>query len=233
MMIQSSTIHAMVYKTVSHPHFSNVMKITGAILVFVTCYWYFTNFDKIMGTPEGEKQIIREQEEMRDEVLKELAGEGYWLVNKIPDLPPIPYDPSKDLKSVTPGKAPSAITQGQSKNLPRIEKGKSGDFVEGLLLVNSLWVELGETPQINGLLSNNSTHFLDDARVDILFMDGKNKILQRRSINPLVVSGGLFGDKIKPLFPGETRAIALDASQTPPGWINQLQAEVIYYQLVP
>ena len=233
-MIQTTTIHAVVYRAVGHPQFANIMKALGAILVFVTCYWYFTNFDKIMGTPEGEKQILREMEEMRDEALRELAGEGNWLISNIPDLPPIPFDPSKDWKSIaTQKKALSETNQDKSKTLPRIEKGKSGDFVEGLLTVSSLRVELDDMPHIRALLSNNGTKYLDDARVDILFMDGKDKVLLRRSINPLVVSGGLFGDKTKPLFPGETREITLDASQTPPGWINQLKAEVIYYQLAP
>ena len=72
-----------------------------------------------------------------------------------------------------------------------------------------------------------------DIRVDILFMDGKDRILSRRAINPLVVSGGLFGDKTKPLFPGETRGFQADATQPPSGWINQLKAEVVYYQFAP
>lgn len=242
-MIDSAKVHSLVYSTLTHPRFANVIKIIGAILVCATSYWYFENFDKIMGTEEGKKQIEREKEALRDEKLRELADEGDWLMSQIPDLPPIPFDPSKDWKAFAKTKTPSHTSQqsNQPNNTPRVEKGKSGDFEEGLLVINNLRLDSGagqtgegmDTPHIHALLSNTGSNYLDDARVDISFLDAEGNVLLRRSINPLVVSGGLFGDKIKPLFPGETRKIMVDASQVPSGWIDKLRAEVVYYRLAP
>lgn len=228
-----------IYEILNHKHFATIAKAVGAVLVVATSYWYFVNFDKIMGTAEGKKQIIREREEKKDEELLQLATEGGFHMSKIPKMAPLSYEAGGGWESLSSKKTTYApINTDKSTHAPRIEKGRSNRFVEGLLIVDNMRVVSGreetgmetDASFIRALMSNKAKKPFVDAKIDIIFVDGKERILLRRSINPLVVSGGLFGDKVKPLYPGESREFVVDASQPPSGWTNQIRTEVVYYQ---
>ena len=230
-----------VYNVMSHKHFVNILKGIGAMLVFVAAYWYFANFDKIMGTEAGKLQILQEEEAERDEELRILASEGVFFVRKIPDLPPISFEIAGGWETFSERVSKFAPTiLDESKRAPRIEKGKSANFNARLLAIDNLRLDSGkklvgdmsDTPQIRALMSNKGNKPFIDAKLDIIFMDGKDRIISRRSINPLVVSGGLFGDKVKLLQPGDSREFVADASNAPSGWIDRLETEVIYYQFL-
>lgn len=236
--------HDKIYKIITHPLFNKAMRLLGLTLFFGAFWWFIQNFDRIFETPEGLLEIKKEREAERDEKLRDLVNEGTWILNNIPDLPPIAFDKSKGWDTFAArlaGLTPKAQQKRSQEATPRIERGKSDDFAEGLLIVSNLQLNSDKAkagsapdkPRIHATLNNTSTRPVIDIRVDILFMDGKDRILSRRAINPLVVSGGLFGDKTKPLFPGETRGFQADATQPPSGWINQLKAEVVYYQFAP
>ncbi|HAT48761.1 MAG: hypothetical protein HQL07_00910 [Nitrospirae bacterium] len=54
-----------------------------------------------------------------------------------------------------------------------------------------------------------------------------------RKINPLVISGGLFGDRIQTLQPGDSRIFQVDASDLPASWKGQVAVLVQSYHFVP
>ncbi len=63
--------------------------------------------------------------------------------------------------------------------------------------------------------------------VDVLFLDANDRVLTRRPINPLVVSGGLFGDKSVPLEVGKTRFFRVETDGVPGIWSGRVDVEVI------
>lgn len=54
-----------------------------------------------------------------------------------------------------------------------------------------------------------------------------------RKINPLVISGGLFGDRIQTLQPGDSRMFQVDASDLPTSWKGQVAVLVQSYHFIP
>ena len=236
-------LNTMIYEILSHKHFNNVTRGIGALLFCGFSLYFVMNYDKIMQTPAGKLQEIREAAEERDRELRILAAKGVFFVNKMPDLPPVSFEEDEDWETFAKKIAsPPPPPQEEPKHAPRIEKGKSGDFVAKRFVVDHLRLDSGKTkrgdtdidvPHIHALMSHidkEGTQPFVGARVDILFMDDKDNILLRRSVDPLVVSGGLFGDKKKPLSPGESREFIVDATHPPSGWTDKLKAEVIYYQ---
>ncbi|MBF0459905.1 MAG: hypothetical protein HQL87_00765 [Magnetococcales bacterium] len=199
-----------------------VLMIGGAALVGILILWFgyramFGHSGEAETTPDGKPK-------------------GTWFTNVIPDLPPIPFDPQKDWGVATEKLAQTAAaTQAKVKNGIRVERGKSPAFDDGLLIVDSIQVDntLPNLPRIQVRLSHHGDRTVDNARLDILFLDSKATALARRAVNPLVVAGGLLGDKVKSLRPGEVREFYVDATQAPMGWIDQLTSEVVYYQFAP
>lgn len=162
--------------------------------------------------------------------------EGVWLTTNIPELPPIPFDPHKDWGAATEQVLQlSTNTQVKIRGGVRIERGKSKGFDERLIVINHVKVDksVADTPRVQVEIDYFGTRIVEDARLDLLFLDSKEKVLGRRAVNPLVVSGGLYGDKVSPLNPGEKRAFYIDASNTPAGWTSHVAAEMIYYRFAP
>ena len=232
-------IMLVLYDVISHKYFNRVFKGVSVLLVFFSCYWYFANFDKIMGTEAGRLQELQEAEEKRDEELRILAGKGVFLLHEVPDLPP--YVPEQEdnweafTKRLDAGVSFQKLPYTQSL---LVERGKSEAFDAALLKIDNVRLVKGRgdsttglrVPHLHALVSNKGANPMIEARVDMLFMDGTGQVLARRSVNPLVVSGGLFGDKIRPLQPGESREFEVDTSQLPAGWGSQIHAELVYYR---
>ena len=152
-----------------------------------------------------------------------VASWKQWIVDKIPDLPDIPYD-MNDIKIAS---LVVDVTQHFSKKEPGAEVRP-----EGLVLVDRLLVEMDSLNErrVHGRLVNNAPAALSHVRVDILFLSSQGETLVRRGVNPLVVSGGLFGDKSAPLGPADNRVFRVDASQVPKEWTGGLKAEVIEFR---
>ncbi|MBF0097117.1 MAG: hypothetical protein HQM04_10875 [Magnetococcales bacterium] len=161
---------------------------------------------------------------------------GNWLNHIIPELPPVSFDPQKDWGSeIEKLNQVSAAFNARIKGGTRVESGKSAGFDRGLLLVDRIEVDktIPEQPFIRVQISHHGNRVVDGARMDILFLDNKATLLARRAVNPLVVSGGLYGDKVKPIRPEEVREFIVDATQAPLGWLDQVSVELVYYQYAP
>ncbi|MBF0185123.1 MAG: hypothetical protein HQM06_12150 [Magnetococcales bacterium] len=168
--------------------------------------------------------------------LADSKPKGNWLTQWIPELPPVAFDPQKDWGSEAEKlNQVSAAVNARIKGGVRIESGKSPAFDRGLLLVDQIEIDksLPEQPRIQVRISHHGNRVVDNARMDILFLDNKATLLARRAVNPLVVSGGLYGDKVKPMRPDEVRDFYVDATQAPLGWLDQVSVELIYYQFAP
>lgn len=162
--------------------------------------------------------------------------QGAWLTTNIPELPPIPFDPHKDWGAATEQLSQlSADTQVTIRGGVRIERGKSRGFDERLIVINHAKLDksVADMPRVQVEIDHFGTRIVDDARLDLLFLDGHGRVLGRRAVNPLVVSGGLYGDKASPLNPGEKRELYIDASNAPEGWTSHVAAEIIYYRFAP
>ncbi|MBF0284413.1 MAG: hypothetical protein HQL51_08130 [Magnetococcales bacterium] len=84
--------------------------------------------------------------------------------------------------------------------------------------------------RIFGLLTNQSRRELMDAEVTVIFLDNRGNEIFRRTVRPLVVSGGVFGDAVVMLKPRGARAFSLSLERVPTGW-SQLKGMVVSYQL--
>ncbi|MBF0160789.1 MAG: hypothetical protein HQL88_00740 [Magnetococcales bacterium] len=161
---------------------------------------------------------------------------GAWVPNAIPDLPPLIFDPQKDWGAPAVQLAQlNAASRARVKAGVRIEKGRSSSFDDELIVIEQLQVDksVAEWPRIRIALRYNGDRVIDEAKLDVLFLDSKATLLARRAINPLVVSGSMFGDKMQPLHPGELRNVVVDATQAPLGWLDRVSVELIYYRYAP
>ncbi|MBF0156180.1 MAG: hypothetical protein HQL57_03215 [Magnetococcales bacterium] len=53
-----------------------------------------------------------------------------------------------------------------------------------------------------------------------------------RKVNPLVVSGGFFGDRTQPLPAGRSRELSVDVDGAPGGWQGEVAVELSDLDLV-
>ena len=167
---------------------------------------------------------------------EETQIEGEWAPSVIPALPPIVFNPQTDWGAPAVKLSQlNAAYRAKVKAGIRIEKGKSPTFDNELILIKRVETDksVAESPRIQVSIRYNGERVIDSARMDILFLDNRSTVLGRRAINPLVVSGSMFGDRIQPLQPSELRALTVDATQAPLGWVDQVAAEIIYYQFAP
>ena len=86
---------------------------------------------------------------------------------------------------------------------------------------------------IQARIHNQSSKYLADVNLDILFLNSRGKTMFKRAINPLVVSGGLFGDKIQTLAPGASRIFIVDATEVPQGWSQEVNYTMVNYSFAP
>ena len=172
-----------------------------------------------------------------------LTGYGELLIVKIPDLTPIPYSDAEDEKGQKSENGAESDKKNGNKSihLPNGEviytvgdQDQSGDEQTGggVVMVDQMQVQNGENSEklIQARVQNRGGRFLADVRIEVLFFNSRGKPILSRGINPLVISGGLFGDKVQTLAPGSSRIFFVDATDIPPGWSEDVSAKVISYR---
>ncbi|MBF0270555.1 MAG: hypothetical protein HQL98_00575 [Magnetococcales bacterium] len=88
-----------------------------------------------------------------------------------------------------------------------------------------LVMESGER-RVQGRVYNQGRQPLMAARVDIQFLNANGEVLLSRPINPMVVSGGVFGDQSEPLPAGTGRTFLVSTDDIPTSWSGKLAARV-------
>ncbi|MBF0189636.1 MAG: hypothetical protein HQL99_00630 [Magnetococcales bacterium] len=88
-----------------------------------------------------------------------------------------------------------------------------------------LVLESGER-RVQGRVYNQGRQPLTAARVDIQFLSSGGEVMLSRPVNPLVVSGGIFGDQSEPLATGSGRYFLVSTDDIPPGWSGKLDARI-------
>ncbi|MBF0178873.1 MAG: hypothetical protein HQM03_02475 [Magnetococcales bacterium] len=81
--------------------------------------------------------------------------------------------------------------------------------------------------RVRGRLFNHGPRKLTGAEVRIQFLDTNGQVIFSRSVNPLVVSGGLFGDLSEALPVGSGRQFYVLADDTPVGWSGRVDAKLM------
>ena len=69
--------------------------------------------------------------------------------------------------------------------------------------------------------------------MEVLFLDAGDGVVMTRSVNPLVVSGGLFGDRSEPLEAGRARDFHVEAGGAPDAWADRVDARVTDSRFAP
>lgn len=180
---------------------------------------------------------------------KLVTGHGEVLTAAIPDLEPIPY-PTEEANKAAKGDAAAKGEQQEADKATAtgtmLANGEmvytAGEAQEvgvansapGVVMVDQLQVEIGEhnEKRIEARILNQGGKFLHDVAVDILFLDSRGETVLARSVNPLVISGGLFGDKVQTLWPGRARKFIVDATDVPKSWSGALRPNVTSYSFV-
>ncbi|MBF0340392.1 MAG: hypothetical protein HQL95_05440 [Magnetococcales bacterium] len=106
---------------------------------------------------------------------------------------------------------------------PPITISRQGVSVDQLLIIV---LESGER-RVQGRLFNHGGQQLSTARVNIEFLSASGQVVLIRPVNPLVVSGGIFGDQSEPLPPGTARRFLVATDDTPASWNGKVEAKVM------
>ncbi|MBF0194988.1 MAG: hypothetical protein HQL71_10540 [Magnetococcales bacterium] len=195
--------------------------------------------------PEKTQEQIEEEEAKARKGVIVLTGYGEFLFEKIPDLANIPYtDDTQQQDQLKDATAEKQITTGINEKLPsgevifttgenKLPSKKQSDV--GVVLVDNMKVQKGENniQIIQARIINQSSKYLAEVHLDILFLNSRGKTMFKRGVNPLVISGGLFGDKIQTLAPGASRTFYVDATEVPRGWSQEVNYTLVNYSFAP
>nr|CRH05116.1 conserved protein of unknown function [Candidatus Magnetococcus massalia] len=75
-------------------------------------------------------------------------------------------------------------------------------------------------------MTNHTSQNVVKAKVVMEFIDRKGQTIERRELNPLVVSGGVLGDQEQPIKPGETRQFAASINSLPNSWRGKVRTQL-------
>ncbi|OSM04998.1 hypothetical protein [Magnetofaba australis] len=75
-------------------------------------------------------------------------------------------------------------------------------------------------------INNHSDKPIENASVDVEFYNRKGEVVLVRRVNPLAVSGGVFGDVTRPLKPGEKRLFAASIDHVPNNWSGEVKTSL-------
>jgi hypothetical protein len=193
----------------------------------------------LSGSEEGEGEG-----EGKDDQIVMLTGHGELLVDKIPNLAPIPYPESAPKKEL---EAKKGAGDKRGEKLARLPNGEviytvgkppekgNEQKISGVVMVDQIQVQKGDNNEkvVQARILNQGSRFLIDVHLEILFLDTRGKPVLARGINPLVISGGLFGDKVQTLAPGSSRVFLVDATDVPTSWGGNVRAKVNHFYLSP
>ena len=210
--------------------------VVGIIVLVVAVYLFRS---------EPEDKGAEEDQDDRGKVV--LTGHGKIIAGKIPDLPVIPYSGKSEKKGKGAGEGGQDGKKKDDGKSIRLANGEViytiGDpeqvgekqTAAGVVVVDRVNVQKGENGEklIQARVQNQGSRYLADSHVDIIFLDSRNRPVLVRGVNPLVISGGLFGDKIQTLAPGSSRIFMVDATDVPDKWSGSVSAEVGSYHFAP
>ncbi|MEO5330920.1 MAG: methane monooxygenase/ammonia monooxygenase subunit B [Magnetococcus sp. YQC-5] len=124
----------------------------------------------------------------------------------------------------TDGGSLSEAKEGEADLYSRpVLSGRDEVSVDQLAMVD---MDTGEK-RIKARLINHGHQKLTAAQVNIEFLNSSGQVVLSRAVNPLVVSGGIFGDQSEALAPGSSRPFYVLADDAPAGWSGKLGAKVM------
>ncbi|MBF0108067.1 MAG: hypothetical protein HQL76_02670 [Magnetococcales bacterium] len=147
---------------------------------------------------------------------------------------------------------PESERSGSSSEEDSIERTTDGDIIfstgetrwlgprgegegDGVVVIDRLrvGVDLFGNRVIRGRVANQGHQSLAHVEVTVEFTEPGGTILQSRRVNPLVISGGLFGDRVQTLKPGGSRIFQVDATDLPTSWSGSVATRVEIHHFVP
>ncbi|GAB0057715.1 hypothetical protein SIID45300_02047 [Candidatus Magnetaquicoccaceae bacterium FCR-1] len=106
---------------------------------------------------------------------------------------------------------------------PPVTLAKDGVSVDQLAI---FILESGER-RVQGRVYNHGSQPLIAARVQIEFLGNAGEVLTARPVNPLVISGGIFGDQSEILPSGSGRSFLVTTDELPANWNGKLSAKIM------
>lgn len=173
------------------------------------------------------------------------TGHGELIVENIPDLEPISYPALSGDQEKEEGQS---TEQGNKGN--KVERLPNGEViytlgnpsqlgekttVPGIVVVDQMVIQNGESNEkrVQARIQNQGGRFLASVQLTCHFLDRNGQSVLAREVNPLVISGGLFGDKVQTLAPGAERLFHVDATHVPGEWSGSVRVDVQYYHFAP
>ncbi|MBF0382171.1 MAG: hypothetical protein HQL69_14195 [Magnetococcales bacterium] len=214
--------------------------VGGMIVLLIAVGMFFS------GPEKTQAQIEEEEAEARKGVVK-ITGYGEFLYEKIPDLANIPYSDEEEQQEQMEEDDDDGGNRPAVMKKPKLPGGEvvytagakkiigKNKNQAGVVLVDNIQVQKGDNnePLIQARIHNQSSQYLANVHIDILFLNSRGKTMFKRAINPLVISGGLFGDKIQTLAPGASRIFIVDATEVPKGWSQEVNYALVKYNFAP
>lgn len=159
---------------------------------------------------------------------KSASGEKTGDGEKAALLKPSPQAPEDEEVERT-AKGDVIFSEGEKRWIG--EEGKD----EGIVVVDRLQIATNDSgSQIaQGRVVNHGRQSLSRVIALMNFTQPDGKVVISRRINPLVVSGGIFGDRSQTLQPGDSREFQVDASDLPASWKGLVVVKVQSYHFVP
>ncbi|MBF0446814.1 MAG: hypothetical protein HQL67_01290 [Magnetococcales bacterium] len=212
-----------------------------AIFLFSGVAYYFLSGSGVASEEGGERD-----EEGRRAGLRppKLTGHGIVLSKEIPDLPPIPYPRQGGEKEAAMADS-SGMIQGEKSvrlasgevvyTLGDSEQTGTLQTAAGVVLIDQVKVQEGDNRErlLQARIHNLGSQYLSDVTLNIRFLSRTGQSVLERAINPLVISGGLFGDKVQTLSPGTSRLFVIDGTEVPGEWSGEISAQVVHYRFAP
>ncbi|HIJ83818.1 MAG: hypothetical protein HW380_1237 [Magnetococcales bacterium] len=208
---------------------------------------FFTSNEHEIAAREMQLQLVAEQKLARKNVIR-----GQWFTGKIPVLLPIPYQP---LEGADGEKKPSekdakTLKPAEAEEEEGVEKTLGGDIIytmgeerwigpkgdnEAVVVVDRLRVGVDGFGNkiVRGRIANQGGKSLAQVLMFIDFTGSGGAAVQSRLVNPLVVSGGLFGDRVQSLKPGDSRSFQVDATDLPSSWSGAVVARIQSHHFLP
>ncbi|MEO5376654.1 MAG: hypothetical protein H7832_02540 [Magnetococcus sp. DMHC-6] len=163
------------------------------------------------------------------------SSEGAHVVMK--ELPKRPEAVRAPSSLPTPIKSPPSMVAQKEPDVVQKEPDvvqKEPDVVQGpLVVVDSVRIERKWDNQrwIEARILNRGGQTLKQAQVNFDFLGRGNEAVYQRKVNPLVVSGGLFGDEVAPLKPMEERIFLVSVDKIPASWEGRIEPRVVVSQI--
>lgn len=217
------------------------------LLAYVAFQFLFSFKESDLGSKESGDTVLEKQKMERRTIVR-----GRWVAEAIPGLPTVP---GKLVEVGSSGGGDVGASGKKNDGEVKVAEGDGertpgGDIVytlgekkwiglagaeEGVVVIDRVRVEMDDYGKrvVRGRIANQGIRSLSWVQLSVDFSDAHGGIVQTRLVNPLVISGGLFGDRIQTLQPGGSRTFQVDATDVSSAWSGTVATKIQFHHYLP